>query len=326
MEKERCQEPAGNRRMFLKAVGSIGLGTAALSSEATASPESKGDLGVKKGDNIKERIRESDPQKLYDYYANKYSPEIAKKVREIWKRYTQAILNGQLRVDVAKAKAFNELMGVSPELRRDLEAARAERSTIDENSTNTTPSVDRRQTNRVSTESYTTPGEMFSGELLLIDGNVGGSGVGYRDSHYYLEDNILTSIVEIVAIGSITQWAELTGNFYIAQGDGGTYRATANYWHNGMLISGSATYDMWIHPRNSSSKTFFNFQSPGASVYGNESRSVQLSLSSDTVYDFGFRLTTSINGITEALVDYQTINADGSTRQFRLDSLRLDPV
>jgi hypothetical protein len=113
----------------------------------------------------------------------------------------------------------------------------------------------------------------------------------------------------------------------MGEGDGGAYSVTADYWHNGMLLGGESSYDLWIKPRNSSSgKTFFNFRSPGSSVYGNESRTVQMILSDDTIYDFGFRLTTSINGLTDALVDYQTLNADGSTRQLRLDSLWLEPI
>lgn len=324
MSKDTAQLPS--RRSFIKSVGSVGIGATIFSTGVTAEPGDKASSEVSEGDTFEERIRKSDPSELYETYARFYSSTVAEEVTRIWKHYTQAVLDDKLTRNEAINKFFAEIKQVSPDLRHDLEAAQAEFARVNAKQgtkiTVEAPIVDE----NLSTQDLNTIEPQYTGEVLYNDGAVGGSGVGFRDSHYYLNQDILTSIVEITPAGSITQWAEFQGAFYIGDGDGGTYRATADYWHNGMLVGGSASYQMWIQPRGSSGKTFFELRSPSSSVHGNESRSVQMTLSGDQVYDFGFRLTTAINGISHALVDYQTVNADGSTRQLKLNSLTLNPI
>lgn len=316
-----------NRRTFVKTIGGIGFSAAILSGTTNANPGDKSKKQVEEGDSLEERIRKSDPQKLREYYTERYSLEVAREVQKIWTTYTQAVLDGTLNEETATQKAINELKKVAPALREDIEAAHQEAADIGSNAAATAQPTREFSPEGGTPERITTEDQGYTGEILRIDGQKGGSGIGYRDCHYYVWKDTITSIVETAIIGSLTQWVDFRGNFLIDEGNGGSYSVTAEYWHNGMLLGGESSYDLWIKPRDSpESKTFFNFRSPGSSVYGNDSRTVQLTLSGDTIYDFGFRLTTSINGIADALVDYQTVNADGSTRKLRLDSLWLQPI
>lgn len=318
MEKIPC-----NRRSFAKRVGAAAIGSSVLGSTNSGASNGSGSGSVSPDDTIEERIRKSDPQELLRFFSEQYGSNVAKKVVQLWKRYTDAILKGRLNRDEALTQLFDEVKQLSPQLRHDINRAQTLQSSEDVGFTSQYQAKVESGELEPDDPSVTNISTQDTQELLLIDGQVGGSGVGFRDSHYYVNINTLTSIVEIVAIGSITQWAWLEGNFYVE--NGGTHEIVADYWHNGFLGGGGASYDIWLQ-EGDSFKTWLDLRDVSASVFGNESRAVQATLSSDSVYNFGIRLKTSINGLTEAVVDYQTVNADGSTRQLEINNMHIEPV
>jgi hypothetical protein len=195
-----------NRRSFMKTIGCLSLGAGVLSSTTTVRPGDKSNAQIEEGDSLEERIRKSNPEDLYEYYANRYSPSVAREVQAVWTTYTEAILDERLSEEVAERRAFNELKDISPELREDIESAQQEAAMVGSNAAATAQSTSEFSSEEVTSEGITTADTGYTGEILRIDGKKGGSGIGYRDSHYYVWKDTITSIVETAVIGSLTQW------------------------------------------------------------------------------------------------------------------------
>lgn len=114
----------------------------------------------------------------------------------------------------------------------------------------------------------------------------------------------------------------MEGNIYIDTG--GTHDIVVDYFQNGWILGGSAQYDIWVQEEGTSHKNYSTLKSTDNSVFGNETRATQYTFDDDTVYNIGVRLKTEISGLAQALSDFQTINADGSTRGLEINSLRVE--
>ncbi|WP_135824619.1 hypothetical protein [Halorussus ruber] len=310
-----------SRRHFLRASSATVLGSTVLTVPALGA--SSADEEIEPSDGLEERIRKTDTDGIYRMFSDQYDPKVARRVVQIWEQYTNRVLNGRLTEQQAFDRIMSSLKKLSPELRTDINNARRARTS---DRTGVASENQRKVANselKRSSPSVTDITTQDTQEILLIDGQVGGTGVGYRDSHYYEDQDIVTSIVETAGIGDLTQWAWLEGNAYIQ--NGGRHDIVCDYWQNGGVLGGNASYDIWVQEEGESYKTWLNLATTSNLVYGNKTRAVQYNFNSDTVYNFGIRLKTSISGIADALVDFQTVNADGSTRQLKINSLRVKP-
>ncbi|WP_121820411.1 RNA polymerase sigma factor [Halostella salina] len=311
-----------DRRTFLKTTATTVGGVATLAAASTTG-RAGGDSGRPPADDVKERIRDADPDAIREAYAEAYGKRVAGKVVARWRRYARKVLRDRMDAEAAFEAFLDDISSLSGDLRRDIaDARRAVRSNdlrTDHGEAVAAGELDR------DSAAVTDVTTQDSQEVLLIDGGVGGDGVtGFRDSNYYTNLNKVTAICETLGAGFISQWAWLEGNVYIQ--NGGTHDLVCDYFENGLVVGGSASYDVWIQEEGDDYKTWGNLKSTSSSVYGEDSRAAQFTLSDDSVYNVGVRLKVETSGIGEALSDYQTINADGSTRGLEINELRLEPV
>lgn len=308
-----------SRRTLLKTTAATLSGAGAI---ANGSQSGRAASGSPESD-VKERIRNTDPKAIRQAYADAYGKRVAARVVSRWRSYARKVLNDQMQPDLAFDEFLKDIASLSADLRRDIaDAKRAANS----NALRTEQGVAvAEQTLDKSSPEVTDISTQDTQEVLLIDGGVGGDGfTGFRDSNYYTDLNKVTAICETAGAGFISQWAWLEGNVYIQ--NGGTHDLICDYFENGLVVGGSASYDLWIQEEGEDYKTWSNLKSTDSSVYGQDTRAAQFTLSSDTVYNVGVRLKVETSGIGEALSDYQTINADGSTRGLEINELRLEPV
>lgn len=273
---------------------------------------------------VKRRLDKTQPSDIREQFTELYGAQVAKEAVSLWKRFARDVMAGQMSEDEALAVFFEELQQSSPVVGQDL--SRSHRSSGEQLELQT--DSQRKVSNGTlgpSSPSVTTVTPQDSQEVILFDGGVGGSGVvGFRDSNYYTNLDKVTSICETIGVGDVSQWAWLEGNVYIE--NGGTHDIVCDYFENGLVVGGSAQYDVWVQEEGESYKNYNTLKSTSSSVNGNETRSVQYVFSNDTVYNLGVRLKTTISGFAQALSDYQTINADGSTRGLEINSLNVQPV
>lgn len=255
-----------------------------------------------------------------------WGPAVSDQVINIWKQQVYRIE----RNGASKEEAFNEMKKqLKAELPRDISKEIQQAEDYDSQS-GLNSQAERDLANgelhpdevahTLNQEQIVTPPN--EDKILMIDGNSGTSGfLGFRDSHYYTNqdinnyDNMVTSISMVPGAGLVSAWAETTGNFYVDTG--GSWSVTWEYYEQGLNAGGNCDYKIWIQEEGSSSKNFEVVKSPSLGGSGWDSRSRQYFFDDDTVYNFGFRLSTAASGIGKVLADWQTINAGGSYRGLR---------
>lgn len=331
-----------DRRAFLKQssrilASSIGLGSIGAVAGSPGRQQRVQNSGTgqekvsERQTSVRGRIRTTDPSELHRAYREAYGPAAAGRVVSLWKKYSNAVLRGDLSSQEAYETLVDEAKGLSPDLAADIEAVEKAKNTagygID------SPLQQRVEAGEVDPSDDTVDRVTSGGGLSLLssksiylaEGGTGGEGyTGFRDSAYNTGKNKVVSICEQAGFGSLSQWAWLEGNVYVD--DGGNYEIVCDYFENGLIVGGSASYDIWIQEEGEDHKTWKTLRSTSSSVYGNDERAVQFALSSDTIYNVGVRLLTSTSGIGEALCDYQTINSDGSVRGLEINDFQIEPI
>lgn len=299
-----------SRRTVLKSglgtIGAIGTGMFSTNSVTAQKIISQSD-GVGKPE-VESRVNEEFMKKQLEM---RYGETVAEQMIDIRNRYKSAVETGVLTEEAAYSELINTYIDELPYTvaqnfkkikKNDPQTGLQSQTQYDLANGELHP-----EDNRVQ---KITSDDTLS-EFVFNEGNTGGSGFP-RGSNAYEYQNRITAWCEAVFVGWATAWAELETNLWIEEG--GSWDIVWKGFENGLVFGGDCDYQIWIQEQGNSYKNFETVKSPGGGVHGDFERSRQYNFDSDTVYNVGFRLYTSTSGIAKALVDFQTINADGSTR------------
>jgi len=302
------------RRTVLKTgVVAAGVMSGGLLTTSTEVGQEEGD---QPGSETSTRISKSDQREVHKIVSTLYGESVADDFIGIWKQYQSTVANREISKSVAADRmqqhAKEELPSVLADDIRKFE------------------SYDPRSGLQSQTEYELAHGELHPEQdgvqeidftatsdnrrkIILHEGNEDENGyIGYKDSSAYPNQNKLTAICEVPGAGSVDAMAELISTSWVK--NGGNWDVVWKFFENGLKAGGDCDYDIWIQEEGKSYKDFVTVRSPGSAVNGIKERSRQYNFDDDTVYNIGFRLYTATSGIARALVDWQTINLDGSTR------------